>query len=137
MIPSNALRKAIYAKLTGNSTLLGMVTGIFDNVPEGTLTPYIKLGQVVTIPQNTMGEKGHVTTFTIDIFSDAPDGFQEAIGIFNEVDSTIDQQKLLLDAPFKHVYTMYHNHQELEEESENGVTTRHIPADYDIYTTGG
>jgi hypothetical protein len=137
MIPSNAIRKAMYTALTGNSTLMAMVTGIYDNVPEATVTPYIRFGQVITFPMNTKGEKGHITTLTIDIFTEDDAGFKTALTILSEVDTTLDQQHLSLDAPFSHIYTMYRNHQELEEEDVDGIRTLHVASDYDIYTTGG
>jgi hypothetical protein len=38
------LQKAIYQLLTGDTTLMALVTGIYDRPPQGTTYPYILLG---------------------------------------------------------------------------------------------
>jgi len=38
------LRTAIYQRLTGDSTLMALITGVYDDVPETTAYPYVVLG---------------------------------------------------------------------------------------------
>ena len=38
------LQKALFQALDGDATLSGLVTGVYDNPPEGTVFPYIVLG---------------------------------------------------------------------------------------------
>ena len=40
------LQKAIYAQLNGDSALGGLVTGIYDYVPEGSNSPYVVIGDM-------------------------------------------------------------------------------------------
>ena len=45
--PQLPLQKAIYDLLSGDVTLDGLVSGVFDNVPEGTAYPYVSIGDDV------------------------------------------------------------------------------------------
>jgi Protein of unknown function (DUF3168) len=38
------LQTAIYAKLTGDATLMGMIAGVYDRPPQGAAFPYITIG---------------------------------------------------------------------------------------------
>jgi hypothetical protein len=38
------LQKAIYDALTGDSDLMALITGVFDNVPQGQAFPYVTIG---------------------------------------------------------------------------------------------
>lgn len=38
------VQRALYTKLSGDGVLMGMVTGIYDVVPQKTATPYVVLG---------------------------------------------------------------------------------------------
>ena len=40
-----SLQQAIYQQLTGDSTLMALVTGVFDRPPQGTAFPYITIGE--------------------------------------------------------------------------------------------
>jgi hypothetical protein len=39
------LQKAIYQTLSGDATLMGLVTGVYDRPPQGSAFPYITLGE--------------------------------------------------------------------------------------------
>ena len=39
------LQQAVYGALTGDSTLMTLITGVFDRPPQGTAFPYITIGE--------------------------------------------------------------------------------------------
>lgn len=44
MSASWALQKAIHARLTGDATLMALVTGVHDHVPQDAAYPYVTIG---------------------------------------------------------------------------------------------
>lgn len=68
---SSALQTAIYTKLTSDSTLDGLVTGVFDSVPETTDYPYISIGADTFIDWGAMDFQGMEATITIHSWSRA------------------------------------------------------------------
>jgi len=63
------LQIAVQAKLTGDTTLMGMITGVFDIATEGQATPYITYGQHVDSAWPTFGKVNSDALFLLDIFS--------------------------------------------------------------------
>jgi len=64
------LRQALYNRLTGDATLAGMVTGVFDYVPETQSFPYIVIGEFTEAPDHTFTEEGRIVTGALHIWSD-------------------------------------------------------------------
>lgn len=64
------LRQALYNRLTEDATLAGMVTGVFDYVPETQAFPYIVIGQFTEAPDHTFTEEGRVVTGALHVWSD-------------------------------------------------------------------
>lgn len=119
------LQPAILAKLKGDATLMGMVTGVFDDVPQGQSFPFIQVGTATETPRNTFGRKGREATITLDIFS-RYQGFKEALQIYSRVDELLDGEPLTLQS-YQLVF--------LQNDGMNTILgpdgiTRHIPARY-------
>lgn len=79
------IQTAVQAKLLGDATLSGMITGVFDQVPQNKPLPYISYGQHVDGPYPTFG--GHWNSeayFLLDIWSNAS-GDDECYRILAEV----------------------------------------------------
>jgi hypothetical protein len=64
-----ALQKAIYEKLTGNSPLMAQVSGIFDQPPQGTLFPYVTIGDMIASEVSNLAVGGADYKFNIHIWS--------------------------------------------------------------------
>lgn len=79
-----ALQAALFARLTGDATLMGLVTGVYDGVPEGTAPPYVTLGEGTEVEWNTFDRRGHEATVTLHVYSEAA-GFKEALEITERV----------------------------------------------------
>lgn len=78
------LQEAVQAKLTGDSTLSGMISGVGDQLPEGQALPYISYGQHVDGPFPTFGKWNSEAFFLLDIWSNAQ-GDEECYRILAEV----------------------------------------------------
>lgn len=63
------LQKAIYAALTGDSTLMGMVTGVFDHVPAEQAHPYVVIGEDTAREWGAKGLDGQEHTLALHVWS--------------------------------------------------------------------
>lgn len=59
------LQKAIYEKFLASSTLMAIISGVFDNVPQGTQYPFVTFNQVSTIDISNL--ENSCTEHKIDI----------------------------------------------------------------------
>lgn len=70
--PLNPLQKALYQRLTGDTPLMGMLTGgVHDQVPENKVKPYLRLGDHLSIPDNDLSSFGREVTETLHIWTEA------------------------------------------------------------------
>lgn len=90
------IQKAIRTKLLSNSTLMGRVKGIFDNVPDTRSFPYITIGEALELKFNTFGRDGKEVLHTLHIWSEY-NGFKEVLEIMDIVDSELDGVNLSVD----------------------------------------
>lgn len=63
------LASAIYGRLTGDATLMGIVEGVYDDVPQDTAYPYVVVGEETTINAGTKTKDGVEYTLTIHVWS--------------------------------------------------------------------
>lgn len=71
MIAESEVQDAVLALLKANTTLAGVVSGIFDlnNIPSTTTFPYIVLGETTMAPFNAFGSPGQDLTLAIHTWS--------------------------------------------------------------------
>ena len=62
-------QKAVYAQLTGDSTLMAMVTGVYDYVQEETAYPYITIGNITGSEWTTLATSGVQVALTVEVFT--------------------------------------------------------------------
>lgn len=63
------LQQAVYTALTGDVTLMAMVTGVHDHVPQGAAFPYITIGESTAIGWSVVGVSGIETTLVLHVWS--------------------------------------------------------------------
>jgi len=67
--PIHLVQTAIYQRLKADPVLAGMVTGVYDYVPEGTAYPYVRIGDHLSTPDNTHDTYGREITTTIHVWT--------------------------------------------------------------------
>jgi len=91
----NDIQKAIYAKLTGSTSLMALVSGVFDHVPPKQAMPYIVIGDDTAIDYDTDNSVGVEATCTIHIWSDYR-GRSEAKKIMAAIYSLMHRQPMAI-----------------------------------------
>lgn len=89
--PMDALQDYLYNALTSDQILMGMVSGVFDYVPEQVALPFILIGEGTTNPGRFKGT--HEVKPLIRIFSEY-DGFQEAAEIMARMNTHFEKKNL-------------------------------------------
>lgn len=127
------LQTAIYTKLKGDSTLSGLIQGVFDEgaIPENQAFPYIAIGDGTEIPDNTFGRRSYDVTMMLHIWSEAI-GFKEAYGILARINFLIDQQTLSLQTQ-TYVSAMYDQTIAMNDPGDM-ITLRHLACRYKFMT---
>jgi len=87
------IQAAIYGALTGDATLMALVTGIYDSVPEGTAMPYVSIGEAVATPRNAHDRFGRRNVATLHVWS-RHQGFTEINAIMSRITAILDHQPL-------------------------------------------
>jgi len=111
--PLGPVQRAVYAALTADTELMESVTGVYDDVPEGTAYPYVRIGEALETPDNTHGAFGRQTVLIIHVWSEYR-GFAETTDIAGRVVSLLDHQPLTI-AGHHHVVTKYEFGQTLDD----------------------
>ena len=90
------LQTAVQARLTGDSTLMGLVTGVFDmdNVAQGQALPYVSYGSHYGTPFKTFRHTNSESYFLLDIFSDV--SREQTYAIMAELERLLDGKPLTL-----------------------------------------
>lgn len=87
------IQGGMFRLLEADTTLTGMVTGIYDVVPTGSSFPYVTMGQVQEVAANTLTHIGRECNATVHVWSRSG-GFQEAIAIADRIVLDLDNQML-------------------------------------------
>jgi hypothetical protein len=95
-----ALQKAIYTRLSTDANVTGLVTGVFDEVLEGTLLPYVQIGDDTVVPYDSKTEIGEDMTLTIHCWSLGP-GKTKTKQIMDKVIQSLTAVPLTIDPGFE------------------------------------
>lgn len=128
--PLGPIQEAVYDVLSADATLAALITGVFDEVPEGTAYPYVVIGEALEQPDNAHDRFGRQTVETLHVWSDHR-GFSDATSIASRVIALLDHQPLTI-AGRHHVVTRYEFSQALRDPDKPGL--RHIPIRFRILT---
>ena len=111
--PMGAVQTAVYELLTADTALMGLVTGVFDEVPEGTRYPYVVLGESMEQPDNTHDGFGRETVETLHTWWDRR-GMAQGKAIMSRLVELLDHQPLTIVGQH-HVVTRYEFAQTLRD----------------------
>ena len=118
------LQKAIIDKLKADTTLMTMVTGVFDYAPDKTKMPYITVGFVNSLAYRTHSRLGEEIFFDIHIWS-AHNGNLEAGQILKRVSFLLsDNTQLCIQG--QSLIACYYDGVHTLKETINDVFHRHI-----------
>lgn len=84
------LQKALYIRLTNDTNLMNVITGVYDKVSSEAVKPYITIGHATVTPHATKSSYGENVVATLDVWSDYP-GKKETIDIFNLILSALKE----------------------------------------------
>lgn len=87
------IQQAIYARLTGDATLMGLVTGVFDHVPEDVDHPYVTIAESIESPDNRHGGFGRSTLITPQVWTRSR-GHAQGLEIAGHIIRLLDHQSL-------------------------------------------
>lgn len=120
-----ALQETIYTRLTGDTDLMALITGVFDEVPEATTYPYLVLGEVTETPDEAHDRSGIDATITLHGWS-AYKGYRELAQILSQLDRILHRQPLVVEG-FQKVSLAQQQHQFVRDPDPD---VRHLVARY-------
>lgn len=92
-VPTEVVITAIVAALRGSTGVTGLATGgAFNNVPQGTVPPYVEVTAPTDRREDTIGRFGAITFVDVKVVSQYA-GDQEASRILDQCIRALDFQK--------------------------------------------
>lgn len=91
--PFNQLLVGLYTVLNGQIS-----AGVYDDVPEEVLKPYVTMGEMFSIPDNWHGGFGWDILSTLHVWTRTR-GFKTGIDIANEIVALLDHQIPAIELP--------------------------------------
>lgn len=86
-------QKAVYEKLTGDTTLMAMITGVFDHVPERSEFPYVTVGDIRANDNSVKAAQGYQLDLNINVYSRGK-GRKEVLEIMSKIQEVLVGQSL-------------------------------------------
>lgn len=124
------LQVAVVTKARAYAPLMALVSGVYDEVPEEAVHPYVSLGSITENVADAHNQRGLDVTVDLDVWSKYR-GFKEAAQILAQLDAALDRQPLAVDG-FKDVSIAHVQHQELRDPDPD---IRHINVSYRVWLT--
>lgn len=78
------IQKALYEKLSADATLMGLVSGVYDSVPERSEFPYITIGNIAASDNSKLGAVGYIVSASLNVYSRGK-GRKEVLAIMDRV----------------------------------------------------
>ncbi|WP_442803375.1 DUF3168 domain-containing protein [Streptomyces pseudogriseolus] len=129
--PMLPVQSAVYARLKGDTTLMGLIRGVYDYVPETAEYPFVVIGEATETPDNRHGGYGRETVITLHAWS-RYQGYAQVLRIGARVTALLDHQPL--DMPgLSWVATRFEFSQTLTDPEPPG-DIRHLVLRYRIVT---
>lgn len=89
------IQKAIYAKLNADTTLMAMVSGVYDRVKENTNYPYVALAEIDSKDWSSQSTAGLESTLTLEVFSRGG-GRKECLGVLERLHVVLHDTSLMM-----------------------------------------
>lgn len=89
------IQTAVYSLLAADTILAAKITGVYDEVGEGTAYPYVVVGDFVLTPQGALDRYGARSVLPLHVWS-SYHGTREVTDILDEVIRIIDHQTLMV-----------------------------------------
>ncbi|MFZ3494624.1 DUF3168 domain-containing protein [Streptomyces sp. 5.8] len=124
------LQVAVYSQLTGHATLMGLVSGVYDEVPEDAPFPYLTIGSITERADDAHNQRGLAAQITLDVWSRYR-GWAEAAQILDAADTVLDRQPLTV-AGYQDVSIAHDAHTLLRDPDP---AIRHISVTYRVWLT--
>lgn len=124
------LQMAVVQKARAHTPLTDLVSGIYDEVPEGVQFPYVSLGSITENVDDAHNQRGLEASVVLHVWSKYH-GFKEAATILAALDAALDRQPLTV-AGFTDVSIAHQQHQELRDPDPD---IRHINVSYRVWLT--
>lgn len=121
------LQTSVFTALNGAASLSGRV---FDKVPEPAPYPFVSLGAISELPDDSHDAQGLNSTVTVHVWSKAASK-AEAYALFAAVDAALDRVALVVSG-FVDVQIKHTQHQVIPDPDPD-VT--HINAQYRVHMT--
>ncbi|MGA5374245.1 DUF3168 domain-containing protein [Streptomyces griseoincarnatus] len=125
------VQAAVYARLTGDATLMALIRGVFDFVPEPDAYPYVVIGEATEVPDNRHGGFGRQTVITLHVWTQS-EGHGPGLTIGDRVTELLDHQPLTITG-LDHIATRFEFSQTLTDPEPPG-NIRHVVLRYRIVT---
>jgi len=87
------LQEALYSRLNGDSTLGGLITGVYDAVPDDTALPIVVIGPTSTSDDGSKTLDARDYIFNVDVWSDYR-GMKETKNISQRVYTLLHEHDL-------------------------------------------
>lgn len=130
--PTWPVQKAVYALLTADPELSGLlVGGVYDYTPETAPYPFLVIGEAVDTPDNRLDGFGWQTLVTLHVWTQA-EGNRQGLEIGARVTALLDHQPLTLPG-YAHVATRHEFGQTLVDPEPPG-NIRHLVQRYRVIT---
>ncbi|MGM1079701.1 DUF3168 domain-containing protein [Streptomyces sp. H28] len=129
--PMLAVQSAVYARLKGDAALMGMISGVYDYVPETAAYPFVVIGEALETPDNRHGGFGRQTVITLHVWS-RYQGYAQVLRIGARVTELLDHQPLTIPG-LSWIATRFEFSQTLTDPEPPG-DIRHLVLRYRIVT---
>lgn len=129
--PMLLVQTAVYARLKNDGTLTGMISGVYDYVPEKAAYPFVVIGEALETPDNRHGGFGRQTVVTLHVWS-RYQGYAQVLRIGARVTELLDHQPLALPG-LDWIATRFEFSQTLTDPEPPG-DIRHLVLRYRIVT---
>ncbi|MEV6471604.1 DUF3168 domain-containing protein [Streptomyces sp. NPDC051657] len=125
------IQRAMYAVLTGDSTLGDLIAGVYDYLPEDVPYPFVVIGEATEIPDNSHDRYGRQTVVTLHGW-DQYRGYARVQQIGARLVALLDHRPLTLDG-LDHVATRFEFSQTLTDPTPPG-NIRHLVQRFRVVT---